>query len=117
MNWLRNILLSFVALALLSGGIANAAMPCCCASDKAPQAQMQIEDGNMDMPCHETQYNQKQKSADCDGCQCIHFVKMCTQDFSANLKNMTVQKVRIVMAQMYYSRQPIGLLQPPKSIS
>ena len=115
---MKNIAAFFVCFALLVSGVANAAMPCCMTDADQPKAEMQMDHGGMDMPCHETADNDQQDSSNgCSGCDCQHCVKMTALPEHPTVKEVLASNVRAYTTQSIHSRQPEGVFQPPKHIS
>lgn len=115
---LRTISLLFVCFALLAGNVANAAMPCCMTDADQSKAEMQMDHGDTDMPCHETADNDQQDSSNgCSGCDCQHCVKMTALPPQTSAQGEVASSVKTFGTQSIHSRQPEGVFQPPKHIS
>lgn len=119
MSILKTISLLFVCFALVTGSVANAAMPCCMKMDSSAK-QMQMDDNadsNMDMPCHQKAEKDTKTKADCKGCSCMHCVKMSAMPEQPSAAGEVASSVQTFGTQSVHSCQPEGVFQPPKQLS
>jgi hypothetical protein len=100
---------------LFASGAANAFSTCPMNMHEAP-AEMQM-DGDMDMPCHNTEESQDQNSDECDGCNCMHCVQMNALPLQESKDNHGKIAVGIPVGELLSSRQIETPFQPPEHIS
>ncbi len=109
----KSFSLIVVCFTLFFGSVANAYTPCCCDLKDDMQVQM-----SYDMPCHETAKDDKNSnSADCEKCNCIHFIQMGNFPIQKYLTKEITANVGVSLTTVVYSYKPDGILQPPKHIS
>ncbi len=112
---MKTVTLFLVCIMLFAGGTANAFSTCLMNMHEAP-AEMQM-DGDMDMPCHNTEESQDQSSDECDGCNCLHCVQINALPLQESKDNHGKIAVGIPVDELLSSRQVDTLFQPPKHIS
>ena len=112
---MKTATLLLMCIMLFAGGTANALSTCPMNMDKA-STEMQM-DGDMDMPCHNTEESQDQNSDQCDGCNCLHCVQMNALQLQESKDNYGKIAVGIPAGELFSSRQVETPFQPPKHIS
>lgn len=112
---MKTVTLFLMCIMLFAGGTANAFSTCPMNMHEAP-AEMQM-DGDMDMPCHNTEESQDQNSDECDGCYCLHCVQINALPLQESKDNHGKIAVGIPVDELLSSRQVDTPFQPPKHIS
>ncbi|MXW22701.1 MAG: hypothetical protein F4X55_02205 [Candidatus Dadabacteria bacterium] len=112
---MKTVTLFLMCIMLFAGGTANAFSICLMNMHEAP-AKMQM-DGDMDMPCHNTEESQDQNSDQCDGCNCLHCVQMNALPLQESKDNYGKIAIGIPAGELFSSRQVETPFQPPKHIS
>lgn len=112
---MKTVTLFLVCIMLFAGGTANAFSTCLMNMHEAP-VEMQM-DGDMDMPCHNTEESQDQSSDECDGCNCLHCVQINALSLQESKDNHGKIAVGIPVDELLSSRQVDTPFQPPKHTS
>ena len=112
---MKTVTLFLVCIMLFAGGTANAFSTCLMNMHEAP-VEMQM-DGDMDMPCHNTEESRDQNSDECDGCNCLHCVQINALPLQESKDNHGKIAVGIPVDELLSSRQVDTPFQPPKHTS
>ena len=112
---MKTVTLFLMCIMLFAGGTANAFSTCLMNMHEAP-VEMQM-DGDMDMPCHNTEESRDQNSDECDGCNCLHCVQTNALPLQESKDNHGKIAVGIPVDELLSSRQVDTPFQPPKHTS
>lgn len=112
---MKTATLFLTCIILFAGGIANAFSTCPMNMEKA-YSQMQM-DGDMDIPCHNTEDSQGQNSEQCDDCNCQHCAKTNALPAQGLKDHYGEVTIAIQPGELLPSRQVKTPFQPPEHLS